>query len=58
VLLSGAVTRPSTAAGARYDDLSKVYFTAVRQTLTGQKSAGMAVQELEKEVQGLASKAR
>lgn len=58
VLLNGAVTRPSTAAGARYDDLSKAYFTAVRQTLTGQKSAGMAIQELEKEIQDLASKAR
>jgi trehalose/maltose transport system substrate-binding protein len=53
VLLKGAVTRPSTVAGSRYDEISKAYFTAVRQTLTGQKSAGTAVQELERELQGL-----
>src|SRR5207247_2778870 len=46
VLLKGAVTRPSTVAGSRYDEISKAYFTAVRQILTGQKSAAPAVQEL------------
>ena len=56
VLLEGAVTRPSTVAGSRYDEISKAYFTAVRQTLTGQKSAATAVQELEKELQGLVSR--
>ena len=51
VLLEGAVTRPSTAAGPRYDAISRIYFTAVRQTLTGEKSAGAAVEDLEMELQ-------
>jgi trehalose/maltose transport system substrate-binding protein len=55
VLLRGAVTRPSTAAGRRYDSVSTVYFTAVRQTLIGQKSAALAVTEFEKELQSLTS---
>jgi trehalose/maltose transport system substrate-binding protein len=56
VLLNGAVTRPSTAAGRQYDRLSTAYFTAVRQTLIGQNSAAAAVTELEKELQRLTSK--
>ena len=56
VLLEGAVTRPSTVAGSRYDEISRAYFTAVRQTLTGQKSAATKVQELEKELQALVSR--
>ena len=55
VLLTGAVTRPSTVAGSRYDEISKAYFTAVRQVLTGQKGAGTAVKELEIGLQHLAS---
>jgi trehalose/maltose transport system substrate-binding protein len=55
VLLTGAVTRPSTVAGSRYDQISTAYFTAVRQTLTGQRSAGTAVQELETDLQRLVS---
>ncbi|SRR6266566_317193 len=50
VLLKGAVTRPSTAAGQQYDRLSTAYFSAVRQTLTGKKSADAAVTELESEL--------
>jgi trehalose/maltose transport system substrate-binding protein len=50
VLLEGAVTRPSTAACARYDAVSRPYFTAVRQSLTGQKSAAAAVEDLEKQL--------
>ncbi len=50
VLLEGAVTRPSTAAGQQYDAVSVAYFTAVRQILTGQKGATVAVEELEKEL--------
>ena len=53
VLLKETVTRPSTVAGSRYDEVSKAYFTAVRQTLIDQKSAGPAVQELEGELQRL-----
>jgi trehalose/maltose transport system substrate-binding protein len=55
-LLDGAVTRPSTAAGSQYDRVSTAYFTAVRQTLIGQRSAAFAVTELEKELQRLTSK--
>jgi trehalose/maltose transport system substrate-binding protein len=51
VLLEGAVTRPSTAAGSRYDAVSRAYFTSVRQSLTGQKSAAAAVENLEKQLQ-------
>jgi trehalose/maltose transport system substrate-binding protein len=53
VVLAGAVTRPSTAAGARYDRVSTAYFTAVRQALVGQKKADVAVKELEQELQSL-----
>ena len=56
VLLKGAVTRPSTISGPRYDEISRAYFTAVRQTLTGQKTAGTAVQELEKQLEGFVSR--
>ena len=55
VLLEGAVTRPSTAAGPRYDRVSTAYFTAVRQTLIGRKSAAIAVTELEKELRRIIS---
>jgi len=37
-LSEGAVTRPSTSAGPRYELVSTAYFTAVRQALVGQKS--------------------
>jgi len=56
VLLNGAVTRPSTAAGPQYDRLSTAYFTAVRQTLIGEKSADAAVTELESELHRLSAK--
>jgi trehalose/maltose transport system substrate-binding protein len=56
VLLNGAVTRPSTAAGPQYDRLSTTYFTAVRQTLIGKKSADTAVTELESELHRLSAR--
>jgi len=56
VLLNGAVTRPSTAAGPQYDRLSRSYFTVVRQTLTGEKSANAAVTELESELHRVTAK--
>lgn len=56
VLLEGAVTRPSTAAGQQYVAISEAYFTAVRKSLTGQKSATVAVEELEKELQRIVSR--
>jgi trehalose/maltose transport system substrate-binding protein len=56
VLLNGAVRRPSTAAGPKYDRLSTAYFSAVRQTLIGEKSADAAVTELESELHRLTAK--
>jgi trehalose/maltose transport system substrate-binding protein len=56
VLLEGAVTRPSTAAGSRYDAISVAYFTAVHQTLTGTRSAEAAVADVEKQLQEIMSK--
>jgi trehalose/maltose transport system substrate-binding protein len=56
VLLNGAVTRPSTAAGPQYDRVSTVYFTAVRQTLIGEKSAAAAVTALESELHRVTAK--
>lgn len=53
VLVRGVVTRPPTIAGPEYDRLSTFYFTAVRRTLTGKKSAAVAVAELEKELHRL-----
>ena len=50
------VLQENALAGSRYDEISKAYFTAVRQTLTGQKSASTAVQELERELDALISK--
>jgi trehalose/maltose transport system substrate-binding protein len=47
VLLEGAVTRPSTAAGKKYGAVSEAYFTAVHQVLTGKKTADAAVTDLE-----------
>ena len=51
VLFEGAVTRPSTAAGSRYDEVSHAYFTAVHQALTGERSEANAATEIEKQVQ-------
>lgn len=56
VLLNGAVIRPSTIPGARYDEVSTAYFTAVHETLTGQKSAATAVVELAENLKGILSK--
>jgi len=56
VLLNGAAIRPSTVAGARYDQVSTAYFTAVHETLTGQKSAARAVAELDKNLKRILAK--
>jgi trehalose/maltose transport system substrate-binding protein len=55
VLLEGAATRPSTAAGPRYDAVSRAYFTAVRQALTGHESPAEAVKDLERQLQHILS---
>ena len=55
MLFEGAVTRPSTAAGSRYDEVSHAYFTAVHQALTGEQSEANAATEIEKQVQKIMS---
>ena len=50
VLVHGAVARPSSLAGERYDTLSRAYFTAAHQTLTGEKPASIAVADLRKDL--------
>lgn len=55
VLLEGAATRPSTAAGPRYDAVSKAYFTAVRRALTSHESPAGTVEDLEKQLQHILS---
>lgn len=55
VLLEGAVTRPSTAAGSRYDAVSHAYFTGVHQALTGRQSEADAVAEIEKQLLNIMS---
>jgi trehalose/maltose transport system substrate-binding protein len=48
VLLHGAMVRPSTAAGSRYDAVSTAYFKAARRTLISQETASNAVTQLDK----------
>ncbi len=48
--LYGIVTRPATLAGTKYLEVSQAYFTAVHAVLTGQKSAEMAVGELQQQL--------
>jgi len=53
VLVQGAITRPSTAAGEKYDAVSADYFSAVRRVLTGQQDAADDAQEFAGEVKRL-----
>jgi trehalose/maltose transport system substrate-binding protein len=53
VFLGGAVVRPSTVSGNRYNDVSRIYFTNVHQILTGHKTAEMAVADIERELRQL-----
>jgi len=55
VLLEGAATRPSTAAGPRYDAVSRAYFTAVRQVLTGHETPERVVEDLQKRLRQILS---
>lgn len=48
--LSGVVLRPSKVTGLKYEDVSRAYFEAVHQVLTGRKKAGNAAAELEKKL--------
>ena len=45
--------RPSTAAGAKYNELSTLYFSAVHSILTGEEDAATALELLELDLQEL-----
>jgi len=55
VLVQGAVTRPSTAAGPKYDRVSTAYFTAIRQAITGDKTSAAAISDLEQHLNQILS---
>jgi trehalose/maltose transport system substrate-binding protein len=46
----GVVARPSTAAGARYEDVARAYFLALHSVLTGKSKAPEAAASLEQEL--------
>ena len=56
VLLESAVIRPSTVSGARYDAVSRAYFTAVHKTLEGHISASRGVEEIEVQLRRIMAK--
>ena len=47
VFVDGAVARPSAVTGAKYSDVSRAYFTAVHEVLTGETTAVEAMSALE-----------
>jgi trehalose/maltose transport system substrate-binding protein len=47
---SGVVARPSTAAGGKYEEVSRAYIQAVRSVLLGQSKAPEAAASLEEEL--------
>jgi hypothetical protein len=44
------VNRPSSVVGNKYEEVSRVYISAVHSVLTGEKGAPEAAAELEKEL--------
>jgi trehalose/maltose transport system substrate-binding protein len=48
--VSGVVARPSAAAGAKYEEVSRAYIQAVRSVLLGQSNAPEAAAALEQEL--------
>jgi trehalose/maltose transport system substrate-binding protein len=56
VLVENAVARPSTVTGARYDEVSRAYYTAVREALLGHVSPARAVADLERTIRRLLAK--
>jgi trehalose/maltose transport system substrate-binding protein len=50
LLLKGIATRPSTIGGAKYEQISEAYFTAVHSVLTRKKKSAAAASDLEKEL--------
>jgi trehalose/maltose transport system substrate-binding protein len=51
VFHKGLVLRPSSAAGKTYPDLSRAYWEAVHAVLTRKKSATLAAEELQDELE-------
>jgi trehalose/maltose transport system substrate-binding protein len=51
--VSGVVARPSTAAGGKYEEVSRAYIQAVRSVLLGQSKAPKAAASLEQELVGI-----
>ena len=47
---TGAVNRPATIVGQKYEDIDRAYIRAVRSVLTGKTKAPEAAKELEKEL--------
>jgi trehalose/maltose transport system substrate-binding protein len=56
VLLQGAVTRPSTVSGARYDAVSRVYFTMIHEVLEGKIGASRGVDEIDAKLRQIMAK--
>jgi trehalose/maltose transport system substrate-binding protein len=52
---SGVVSRPSTVAGQKYEDVAHAYIRAVHSVLMGKTSAPEAAAGLEKELVGITS---
>ena len=49
----GVVARPSIAAGAKYEEVSRAYIGALHSVLAGEKTAAVAAANLEKELIGI-----
>ncbi len=49
-VFTNAVGRPSAVAGAKYNQVSEAFFTGVHEVLTGQKSAQVALRQIESRI--------
>ncbi len=53
VFQGGAIARPSSVSGELYPEVSKTYWTAVNQILTGQKDAASALEDLASDLESV-----
>ncbi|RME64501.1 MAG: ABC transporter substrate-binding protein, partial [Caldilineae bacterium] len=53
VFAGGAVARPSTVTGDKYNEVSTIYFTEVNKVLTGEQTGQEAVESIEKQLKDL-----
>jgi trehalose/maltose transport system substrate-binding protein len=53
VFAGGAVARPSTVTGDKYNEVSTIYFTEVNRVLTGEQTGQEAVESIEKQLKDL-----